>query len=169
MNSALTWRISNAFLIASINPVQSCCIFIFNILENNYYDELDIPPHQNFNTVESVKTKSKEKPKLLKESMIQKILTKYYVSHKDRKGEVSFSSLILFCKVVDYEFRNINYMHYINMDQLKTKEKRFTTPDHQHCHSPSQPLCRRDSISIQNFQQIQRQFYLFQVTAFYYH
>lgn len=104
------------------NPIQSCCIFINRILEEGNDRPIDLAPYENFNSVARTE-RPPDKPEVLDAQDVQRLLNKYYLENPNLKKPVSFASVVLFCRIVDYEFRNINQIVLINNTPLIRKKK----------------------------------------------
>lgn len=104
------------------HPIQSACLFLQIVLEEEKFEALGLTPHKNFNSVQSFMQKKKKKVKPLSERIVRHLLKKYFVDNSLRKGDLSYSSLMLFCKVVDYEFRNVDSNPYFNDGSIRKKK-----------------------------------------------
>jgi hypothetical protein len=94
----------------SFNPVQTTCFFIdrvINKMQTGHFSFYPIENHLNhFNY--DYRPESIDPVPLDKKSVID-ILTQNFINSPHRKGSLTFASIMFFCKMASYEFRNLNH------------------------------------------------------------
>ena len=99
-------------------PVQSACFFISQTVDQRDTRQFKQFPTKNlFSGCPANIGPDAVKPFALKRELIAKTLTEHYVDNPNRKGPVTFASLLLFCEMVGYEFKNLNNNNLLNMDK----------------------------------------------------
>lgn len=93
-----------------MNPVQTTCFFIdrvINKMQTGHFTFYPIENHLNkFNY--DYRPESTDPVPLDKESVVN-ILTQNFVKSPQRKGALTYSSIMFFCKMASNEFRNMNH------------------------------------------------------------
>lgn len=95
--------------------MQTSCFLISQVVENKNTIQYSGYPVQNLFNRNNYPNQSETYPKILTLDKIKEIIDKYYIKNPNRTGEVTFSSLTLFCKMIAYEFKNLNYFPPLNL------------------------------------------------------
>ena len=96
-------------------PMQTSCFLISQVVENKNTIQYSGYPVQNLFNRNNYPNQSETYPKILTLDKIKEIIDKYYIKNPNRTGEVTFSSLTLFCKMIAYEFKNLNSFPPLNL------------------------------------------------------
>jgi hypothetical protein len=101
------------------HPVQTTCYFIYKVIQKKKTKRYDIYPEKNpFNKFnENYEKFNPSKP--LKRERVLTLLKNHFINDPDRKGEVTFSNLLLFCKMAANEFRNLNFNSILNYKEVR--------------------------------------------------
>ena len=92
------------------DPVQSTCFFIDRVIKKGETRHFHFAPFKNhLNKFNDNEVRKGLRPNPLDRKQILKILEDYFIANPQRKGSVTFSNLMLFCKMASNEFRNLNH------------------------------------------------------------
>ena len=98
-------------------PIQTACFFMHQVIEKKETRQFTKFPTQNlFSKIPINLQDDAVNPSDLNKQKIIDLLSKYYIDNQYRKGKVTFASLLLFCKIVAYEFKNLNSNNLLNME-----------------------------------------------------
>ena len=112
-----------------LHPIQSTCFFIQNTIRNSQTSKYFINPTESkfYNFHPLYPEDTVEAVPLTKDAIIQ-ILQEFYINNAERKGDMTFSKLIFFCKLASQEFRNLNYNTFLNLKLPGGINKNTTFP-----------------------------------------
>lgn len=92
------------------HPIQTTCYFIDRVIDKMQTGHFTFYPIENhLNKFQYDYRPETTDPVALDKKAVIEILTRNFVNSPERKGSLTYSSLMLFCKMAANEFRNLNH------------------------------------------------------------
>ena len=92
------------------NPVQTTCFFIDRVINKMETHHFSFYPIENsLNRFRYDYRPESVDPEVLDRATVIELLTKNFVENSYRQGQLTYASVMFFCKMASNEFRNLNH------------------------------------------------------------